>query len=205
MRLARLTLGSALLFFASGADAAPIVAAVIAGEAITAAMVASAIFQSIIGFALSSIASSIFGKDSGAKQQDMSGFQSEISGRLQVVRSSVATRQIAYGEFMRSGPLVYAETTGSNNEYLHMIVVVAPHEIASFEELWLGDEKVGDIDSSGNVTTGRFATWVRVKYHLGSPEHVADADLIAESAGNWTSEHRLRGCAYFYIRLNGAH
>lgn len=201
MRLARLISALSLLFFASGADAAPIVAAVIAGEAITAAMVASAIFQSIIGFALSSIASSVFGKDSIPPPDSSMSFQSEAHGRLQVIRSSVATRQIAYGEFMRSGPLIYAETTGSNNEYLHMVVVVAPHEINSFEEIWLGDEKVGDLDSSGNVTTGRFAGWVRVKYHLGSPTQEADADLIAESAGNWTSAHKASGCAYFYLRL----
>ncbi len=211
MRLARVTpFGAAVLFpFAlcllampSQALADPVITAVIAGQAISGSMIASAIFQSIATFALSSLVSSVFGKDSAPKQdRDFSGFQAEAQGRLQVVRSAVATRKIVYGEVMVSGPLVYAETTGSSNEYLHMVIPLAPHECASIEEVWFGDEKVGELDGSGNVTTGRFATWARIKKHLGTSGEAADADLVAESAGKWTTDHKLSGITYVYVRL----
>ena len=37
-------------------------------------------------------------------------------------------------------------------------------------------------------------------YTLGSPNQTADTFLVDESA-HWTTEHRLRGIAYMYVRL----
>ena len=42
---------------------------------------------------------------------------------------------------------------------------------------------------------------IRVKTHNGSTDQTADSSLVNESGGKWTSEHRLRGVAYLYIRL----
>ncbi|MDE0724572.1 MAG: phage tail protein, partial [Alphaproteobacteria bacterium] len=41
---------------------------------------------------------------------------------------------------------------------------------------------------------------VRIKKHLGGANQEADGDLVSEVA-EWTNEHRLRGCAYLYVRL----
>jgi predicted phage tail protein len=41
---------------------------------------------------------------------------------------------------------------------------------------------------------------IRVKTHNGSSDQTADSDLVSESA-KWTSNHRLRGIAYMYVRL----
>ena len=42
---------------------------------------------------------------------------------------------------------------------------------------------------------------VRIKKHLGGPGQVADADLVSESAGKWTSAHVGVGVTYLYARL----
>lgn len=42
---------------------------------------------------------------------------------------------------------------------------------------------------------------VRVRKYLGTATQTADADLVAESGGKWTSAHRLRGICYVYVRL----
>lgn len=42
---------------------------------------------------------------------------------------------------------------------------------------------------------------VRIKKHLGTASQTADADLIAESDGKWTSAHRGDGVPYVYVRL----
>lgn len=42
---------------------------------------------------------------------------------------------------------------------------------------------------------------VRVKMHLGGAGQVADADLVAESDGKWTSAHIGAGICYLYVRL----
>ena len=39
------------------------------------------------------------------------------------------------------------------------------------------------------------------KTHNGSSDQTADSDLVSESDNKWTTEHRLRGIAYMYVRL----
>lgn len=45
------------------------------------------------------------------------------------------------------------------------------------------------------------ASLVRIRKFLGTDTQVADADLVAESAGLWTVAHRARGVCYLYVRL----
>jgi len=108
--------------------------------------------------------------------------------------------QIIYGKVRVGGARIYDEATGQNNKYLHRIVAVAGHEIQSFDEIYINDEVV-TLDGSGNVTSpSKYNGKVRIKLHLGSPNQTADTFLVSESA-HWTTEHRLRGIAYMYIRL----
>lgn len=51
------------------------------------------------------------------------------------------------------------------------------------------------------VAKGVPTSYVRTKIHLGTPGDAADADLIAEQPGLWTSAHKLNGIAYVYLRL----
>ncbi len=115
-------------------------------------------------------------------------------------RGSALDHQIIYGEVRVGGAIVYDEATGTDNKYLHRIIAVAGHEINSFEDIYINDE-IATIDGSGNVTSpSQYNGKIRINTHLGSPDQVADADLVAESA-KWTSAHRLRGIAYVYVRM----
>lgn len=108
--------------------------------------------------------------------------------------------QIIYGKVRVAGARIYDESTGGNNKYLHRILAFAGHEVESFDEIYIDDE-IATIDGTGNVTSpARYNGNVRILEHLGSPDQVADADLVSESS-KWTSEHRLRGIAYLYVRL----
>ena len=48
--------------------------------------------------------------------------------------------------------------------------------------------------------TATLQPYVRIKKNLGSPDQLADPDLIADVPG-WTADHRLRGICYLYVRL----
>jgi len=52
-----------------------------------------------------------------------------------------------------------------------------------------------------NYTRTSATNLVRIKFHRGQPGQVADADLVAESGGEWTSAHRGDSIAYLYVRL----
>ena len=43
--------------------------------------------------------------------------------------------------------------------------------------------------------------YARIKKYLGTAGQAADTDLISESAGKWTTNHKLSGTAYIYARL----
>lgn len=208
MRLAYLI---ALLLLPTEAHAMPAVivagAAAWAGGAIATSLgmgvIGSMIFKAAFSFVANSFAASLFGKESPAQQNTGGGggFSSEAQGRTQVVRSAVEPRALVIGEVMKSGPLIYAETSGTSNEFLHMVIPIAPHQVFELGEIRFNDIVVGDLDAQGNVTTGQFAGFCRIKKRLGAPGQVADADLIAESAGKWTSAHVGVGVADIYIRL----
>lgn len=57
---------------------------------------------------------------------------------------------------------------------------------------------VGLVQYQHSVTTPR----ARVRGMLGSPTQSAFGDLITQFPGEWTSDHRLRGCAYLVVELD---
>lgn len=107
---------------------------------------------------------------------------------------------IIYGQTRVGGVVVYKETTDSN-KYLHMVVAIAGHECEEITSVYFNDE-VLTLDGSGNVTAPeKYNGKARIIKHLGTTTQTADATLISESDGKWTSDHRLQGICYAYIRL----
>jgi hypothetical protein len=85
---------------------------------------------------------------------------------------------------------------------LHIVLTLAGHEIQAIDEVYFNDELV---PLSGNTPTGFYNGVARVKKHLGEAGQAGDSDLITDTAnltdGKWTTNHRLDGIAYLYVRL----
>ena len=132
---------------------------------------------------------SLGGGPSGANR----GYQTTAIG-------TALDHQIIYGKVRVAGARIYDEATGENNKYLHRIIAFAGHEVESFDEIYINDE-LATLDGSGNVTSpSKYSGKVRINLHLGASDQTADTDLVNESV-HWTTQHRLRGIAYMYIRL----
>jgi len=125
----------------------------------------------------------------------------DVADRRVMIRSAVSPRRMIYGESLVSGPMIYAQVTGTDKEYLHAIVALAGHEIHSTAAVYLDSVAVGVLDGSGNVTTGDFNGLARFKFALGTASQAAFADLVSESGGKWTSAHQAKGTAMVYARL----
>ena len=118
----------------------------------------------------------------------------------QIIRSPVAPTRIIYGQKLVAGPLMFAEST-DGDKFLHLVVAHAAHECHDFTDLYVADQRVPLRDMNGDeVNATDFAGFVRRTIHLGSPNQVADSDLVAD-VGIWTSDHRLRGLCYGRYRL----
>lgn len=128
-------------------------------------------------------------------------YASDSVSRTQMIKQPTQPRRFVYGETRVSGLLAHAESTNDDTK-LHLVILVATHEIDSFQTIYLNDEAL-TIDGSGNVTAPtRYANKVRINTHLGTAGQAADADLVSESEAGWTSSHKLSGIAYMYARLN---
>lgn len=126
-------------------------------------------------------------------------FTNDAASRQQMVRQAAASRKIVYGQVKLSGPLAYIGNGGSSTEYIHLVILLATHECEAIDDIYLNDETV-PLDGSGNAT-GKYAGYIRVKKHLGTPGQAADSDLVAESGGEWTTDHTLSGATYMYVRV----
>ena len=127
---------------------------------------------------------------------------SSLSDRSQLTRNPISARTIVYGKSRVSGTIVYLSTTGDKNQFLHIVLTLAGHEIQAIDEVYFNDELV---PLSGNTPTGFYNGVARVKKHLGEAGQAGDSDLITDTAnltdGKWTTNHRLDGIAYLYVRL----
>lgn len=127
---------------------------------------------------------------------------SSLSERGQMVRSPIAARSIIYGRCRVSGTIVYISTTGTKNEYLHLVVALAGHEVEAIDTIYFNDDEV---PLTGNEPTGFYAGVALINKKRGVPNDTADQDLINATVnltdGKWTSNHKLSGIAYLYVRL----
>ena len=116
------------------------------------------------------------------------------TGRTVALFNAVAPRDIVYGETMKSGPIMPIALTGADNEFFHYVLPLAGHECESIGDVYFGDRKLGDghpIDP-----------FVQISKVLGSPTQAADPTMLTNLGGvGWTTNHRLRGICYLYVRL----
>lgn len=158
-----------------------------AGLTGVAATVATFAISAVVSAGMSMVTRSLFGS-----KPDAAGWKVEERDLIQVIRSSTAPRRVVYGQARTSGPLVFAATTGSKKEFLHLVVPVGHG--GEYEEI--GDIYFGDRLS----THARYSGKRRVNKALGAADQAADSDLVSEVAA-WTINHRLRGIPYVYTRL----
>lgn len=137
------------------------------------------------------------------KPRAAAGEQPSQSAVLVSGVSPIADHQIVYGQTKIGGVIVYKEAT-DNNKFLHIVTALAGHECQEITTVYLNDEAL-TLDGNGLVTAPtKYVGLVRVKKFLGTTDQTASTDLINESAGLWTADHRLQGVCYIYTRLEFA-
>lgn len=174
------------------------IAALYAGTTVTTAIfVGSFVGQLLISTVLGAALRALSPKPSTSGSNR--GYQTNQMGPAQ-------DHSVIYGEVKVGGAIIYDEATGTNNKFLHRVIAVAGHEVDSFVNFYINDE-LATVSSGGYVTSpSQYNGKVRINSHLGSPDQVADADLVkalaAESGSDgWNGQCKLSGIAYIYVRL----
>ena len=170
-------------------------------------------FNPLVQKALISVGTSIIGGLVGQKlapKIDPPNIGTPLESGITVTsKAPTAPYRIIYGESRVGGTIVYAETTSSTNEFLHMVIVLAGHEVDDIPTIYLGDDAVA-LETSSNDSNGipiytptsgdQYNGKLRVKKHFGDPAQLADANLVTDVT-QWTTDHKISGKAYLYLKF----
>lgn len=103
--------------------------------------------------------------------------------REAMIRSAVAPRRVVYGRDRVSGPVVYAQSTGAQKQYLHLVVAFTAHEADAIEDVWFNDIKLPEPDTDGFIMSGEFfpAFKTEIYTHTGTTDSDGILTLPAEA------------------------
>lgn len=113
-------------------------------------------------------------------------------------------RKIVYGEHKVDGDCVFSSISGDNGEFLNLVFAFADHEIESYEMLYLDDRQVWETGTTtyhDNFNPTGSLQLVTAYTKTGADNQTSISELTTEVGSDiWSTNHRLRGIAYVYIR-----
>ena len=112
-------------------------------------------------------------------------------------RSSNATRKLVYGETRLGGTFAFIEAT-DNDQYLHLVVILAAHEVEQFTGVYFNDELL-TITSNSVTSPTKYNGFADIYTVVKGTAGNIPAPLLATAS--WTSSHTLTDQAYIYARL----
>ena len=123
---------------------------------------------------------------------------------------------IVYGTRKVGGNVVFLETSGTDNEFLYMAIILSEGEITGIEKIFINDHEVTFDGSFADNTQRAVASsdanffkapdddssaesLIDIRPHFGTDSQTA-CPLLDERS-SWTSNHRLRGLAYLTLKF----
>ena len=116
---------------------------------------------------------------------------------------------VVYGTRKVGGNVVFLETSGADNQYLYMAIILSEGEIDSVQTLIVNDQQVTLTGALTNGTQRSVAnsdanfydggSLITVQAHLGSDTQIASN--LLDQLGSWTTNHTLSGLAYIALKF----
>jgi hypothetical protein len=110
------------------------------------------------------------------------------------VRNAVSHRIHHVGRRKISGTWVFGATEDGN---FHKVLTTGTGQLTAILEHWI-DDKLVELDVSGNVLTEPFDGNCRIETRLGLPTETHYANLATAFPGKWTANHRGDGMSSIY-------
>ena len=175
------------------ATAATAGTAYIAGTAITAAYIAGTF---AVNLALTAASQALAPKP---KQPNIGGGGNGGIDQSKTItaRSSNSTRKLVYGETRLGGTYAFIESSASDT-YLHIVIVLAAHELEQFTTIYFNEEA---LTLSGNSVTSPTRYNNLVDIYPVTVGNVANIPAPLLALTNWTNDHTLTDQGYLYARL----
>ena len=121
---------------------------------------------------------------------DVPEYDNQAQGVLLNKQSNLAPIPVVYGRRKLGGTRVFVETSGADNQYLYICLVLCEGEIEAIDDVYINDVLSTDSKYSGLVSIDK---------KLGTDTQTASSVLTP--ATSWTTSHTLKGVAYLGVRL----
>jgi len=139
-----------------------------------------------------------------------SEFDDFEKGILVNKQSNDASIPVIYGTRLVGGTRVFLQTSGTDNNFLYIALVLCEGEINGITEIRV-DDKVVTFDGSMADNTQRSVassdsnfykdgvSYITIEPHFGSDSQTASS--LLSTLSNWGTNHRLRGVCYLALRF----
>jgi len=132
------------------------------------------------------------------------------TGVLLNKQSNDANIPVVYGERLVGGIRIFVQTSGTDNQYLYVAIILAEGEINDVKQIRIDDKVVTFASSFSDNTAVEVASndanfykdgesLIRVEPHYGTDGQSASS--LLSTLSNWGSNHKLSGLAYLAIRF----
>lgn len=155
---------------------APQLAPVIFGVATPTTIAATG---AILSFAGNSVIGAVASRD--AKRNADKAAQQQRSDQLVSVRSATTPRRVVYGESIIGGTYAFADSVGTSNNELHIVLALCEGPIDSMLEVYIDDRPAGlaTVDANGWVTSGNF--------YKSDKTNSANVQASTNGSGAWST------------------
>jgi len=137
-------------------------------------------------------------------------FEETERGILLNKQSNNASIPVVYGERLLGGTRVFVESSGSDNEFLYIALVLCEGEINSIEEIRVDDKVVTfsgalsdntqrTVASSDSVFYKDGVSYITIEPHFGTDGQSASS--LLSTLSSWGSNHKLSGIAYLALKF----
>ena len=138
-------------------------------------------------------------------------------GLLTNIREAAAPADIVYGQVRKGGVVTYLESTGDSNNFLHMFITLAGHEVEEIGDIYINDKKANFgtlllaeyvIDAADGPDIDTYNAKILIKKFTGAANQNiyntlnSDPYMALGSTGpNIPSTFTGKGVACLYVRL----
>ena len=125
-------------------------------------------------------------------------------------QSNDASIPVIYGERLVGGTRVFVETSGTDNQYLYVAIILAEGEINDIKGIRIDDKDVTfassfsdntavEVASSDSVFYKGGESLIRVEPHYGTDGQSASS--LLSTLSSWGTNHKLSGLCYLALRF----
>lgn len=129
------------------------------------------------------------------------------SSSLLTTRDPISYRRVIYGTTRVGGTVTDIFLSGTNNEYLHLIITLTGHQVQSIGTTMYLDSDVVPLELEADgwhpVVGNKYRAHLLLETNLGDPASSAQPfpTLHADEPTHWTNNHLQRGCAKVHLRM----